>query len=232
MAQVRRRIQPFHIWYIKEYESYLEDMAAEGWRYVGNNRFAEDEGRPTRYRLIVGPRNLDNTLLAELETMGWSYAGSLDKSIFSVLQENYWHVFATEDPEALDSYFRQSLAGTLESIWDSKWKYFRLRFHASISIIFAMSLYWHSFFFAALPHKSLFEVLWYCGLIITSTLLQSEMASARKYVKQVYEQFGTSYPPRDWRQLAKDVKRNRIVTITLMAVSYFVLYFAFKAAQA
>jgi hypothetical protein len=58
------------------------------------------------------------------------------------------------------------------------------------------------------------------------------MASARKYVKQVYEQFGTSYPPRDWRQLAKDVKRNRIVTITLMAVSYFVLYFAFKAAQA
>jgi hypothetical protein len=39
MSRVYRHRMPFHVWYVKEYENYLEDMAREGWRFVGNNRF-------------------------------------------------------------------------------------------------------------------------------------------------------------------------------------------------
>lgn len=116
MTRIRRRKPPFPVLYAKEYENYLEDMAKEGWRFVGNNRFQEDEGRPTTYRLMLGPRDLDDTLLTELQAKGWSYAGPFFRTR---LDKDCWHVFATEKPEAPDSYFRQSLGATLESRRDT-----------------------------------------------------------------------------------------------------------------
>jgi hypothetical protein len=71
-------------------------------------------------------------------------------------------------------------------------------------------------------------VVFYSGLIILDIIEKSELDAATKYAKQVYEQFGTSYTPQDWRQLAETVKTNRTATAMLLTLLYVLIYFTFK----
>lgn len=225
MARAQRREPPFSIWYVKEYESYLEDMAKEGKRFVGENRFVDEEGRTTTYRIVLGPRNFDGTLLAELHAKGWSYAGPINKWRAA---KSCWHVFAAEDVEAPDSYFRRSLEVTLRSLTHTIWTSLAFQLGFSAILVGFLSFYWRSFFFTALPRRSIGEVFFYGYLIISDIVRGSDSVAARKYVRQVYELFGVAYTPLDWRQLAARLKVERVVKYLSLIALYSLVYFSYK----
>lgn len=232
MVNVRRQRPPFPVLYVREYESYLEDMAKEGWRFVGNNQFAESaksEGKSIRYRLIEGSRDLDDTLLAELQAKGWSYAGPFFKAIFG---KDCWHVFSADDPEASDSYFQESLGATLSSLKDNIWTSLIFCFRYTILVIVLLSVYWRTFFFAMLPNRLLPEVIFYGSLFVRDIIVGADVVMATRYVKRVYGQFGTSYTPQDWRKLAGSIKANRIAMAIGLGSLYLLIYIIFKVVGA
>ena len=79
MGETLKQKQPFSVWYVRELENYLSDMAKEGKRFIGRNRFEKCENKQITYRIMHGPAELDQALLDGLQAQNWFYAGDINR---------------------------------------------------------------------------------------------------------------------------------------------------------
>ncbi len=202
---------PFSAWYVREFENYLSDMAKEGKRFIGRNRFEEGESKQITYRVLHGPTELDQGLLDDLQAQNWVYTGDINKiGNFKTC----FHAFETEDFNAPDSVFLESLASTAKSLKDTSLGFLiEILVYSGITIV-SVYMLWE---FLTLP-----TVIFISYLLISSILSNWDTYAARRYLKEMVDEFGPSYTPKDWQRLKQEIRMRWIALHVVVAVAYVV----------
>ena len=202
---------PFSAWYVREFENYLSDMAKEGKRFIGRNRFKEGENKQITYHLLHGPAELDQGLLDELQAQNWVYAGDINKIGDA---KTCFHAFETEDFNAPDSVFLETLVSTAKSL-----KNINLELLIGILLFSAITIVPIYIFWQVLP---LATVIFIVYLLISGILSSWDSYAAKKYLKEMVDEFGPSYPPKDWQRLKQETRMKWITLYVVVAVVYVV----------
>ena len=109
-----------------------------------------------------------------------------------------FHAFETEDFNAPDSVFLEALVSTAKSL-----KNINLELLIGILLFSAITIVPIYIFWQVLP---LAAVIFIVYLLISGILSSWDSYAAKKYLKEMVNKFGPSYPPKDWQRLKQETR--------------------------